>query len=56
MPSKKWPLNGRTEGRWPHSGPDPGRRENGQPVHGEYVNFGPGRRQNVKENDIVVLD
>ncbi|KAM0806053.1 hypothetical protein BDR22DRAFT_465 [Usnea florida] len=56
MPSKKWPLKGRAEGRWPHNGMDPGRRENDQPVHREYVNFRPGGMQNVKEHDIVVLD
>ena len=56
MRSRQWPLNGRAEGRWPHSGMDPGGRENEQPVHREYVSFGPGQRQNVKEKDIVVLD
>ena len=56
MRSRQWPLDGRAEGRWPHSRMDPGGRENEQPVHREYINFGPGQRQNDKEKDIVVLD
>ena len=56
MRSRQWPLDGRAEGRWPHSRMEPGGREYAQPVHREYINFGPGQRQNDKEKDIVVLD